>query len=102
MTDGLLKFLAIRAAIGIATGWAVLAAFLILDVASLRTLMAQTSSTVPALILLTVFFAITFGSCAMGLGVMSQGGRGGGGGKRARTPPRPIAGALPVRAPARR
>jgi tetrahydromethanopterin S-methyltransferase subunit E len=70
LDNPLFRFLAIRAGVGIATGWAVLAAFIVLDVASLRTLMAQTGSTLPAMVLLAVFFAITFGSCAMGLGVM--------------------------------
>lgn len=73
MDRRLLQFLGLRAAVGIGTGWAVLAAFIVLDVASLRTLMAMTGSTVPAMVLLSVFFAVTFGSCAMGLGIMFAG-----------------------------
>jgi hypothetical protein len=75
MEKNLLHFLAVRAAIGIGTGWAVLAAFIVLDVASLRTLMAMTGSTLPAMVLLAVFFAVTFGSCAMGLSIMAEDGR---------------------------
>lgn len=68
----LVRFLLQHLVLGVATGWVVLAAFLALDVANLRTLIKGSNDGGLALVLLGVFFALTFGSAAMGLAVISD------------------------------
>jgi len=71
----LLRFLAGHLLVGIAAGWMVLAAMLWLDVGGLATLL-WASPDWPVLLALLLFgFAITFGSLAMGTGVMELGRR---------------------------
>ena len=65
------KLLATHLAIGVGTGWGILTIFFILDVASLRTLTTANHLEYIVYPLLYIFFAITFGSAAMGIGVMS-------------------------------
>lgn len=69
----LLYFLAGHLVVGVVAGWTVLAGLLILDVARLRTLIFSSDQGAVALVLLAVFMAITFGSLAMGSGIMGLG-----------------------------
>ncbi len=62
----LLGFMASHLAVGIGVGWSALAALLWLDVAGLRRLIAADRSGWVAVAMLMIFFAITFGSAAMG------------------------------------
>jgi len=55
---------------GIAVGWSLLAVFLISDLGGVGTIILKSSNAVMAIGLLLLGFAITFGSCAMGIGVM--------------------------------
>jgi len=55
---------------GIAVGWTLLAVFLLSDLGGVGTLILNSSHAVMAIGLLLMGFAITFGSCAMGIGVM--------------------------------
>ncbi len=55
---------------GIAIGWGLLAIFLISNLGGVGTLILHSSNAVMAIGLLLMGFAITFGSCAMGIGVM--------------------------------
>lgn len=64
------KFLLTHLCKGIVVGWGVLAVFLISDLGGVGTLIFKSSNTVMAVGLLLMGFAITFGSCAMGIGVM--------------------------------
>ena len=64
------KFLLKHLCKGIAFGWVLLAVFLISDLGGVGSLIIHSSDAVLAVGLLSVGFAITFGSCAMGLGVM--------------------------------
>ncbi len=64
------KFLIKHLCKGIALGWGLLAVFLISDLGGVGTLIFKSSNAVMAVGLLGLGFAITFGSCAMGIGVM--------------------------------
>lgn len=68
----LFKFLLRHMAIGIFFGWVILSAFLILDVGGLRTLSKATHAQAIVYPLLYIFFAITFGSVGMGIGIMTM------------------------------
>lgn len=72
MKPGLLSFLLAHLLVGILAGWTVLALLLWFDVAGLWTLIAEADggSAWLVLALLAFGFAITFGSLAMGTGVM--------------------------------
>jgi hypothetical protein len=65
-----LRWLFWHMVIGVAVGWTALAAILARDVWHIRTLIGGTSAGVIALIMLAIFFAITFGSAGMGFAVM--------------------------------
>jgi hypothetical protein len=66
----LIRFLFGHMLVGIAVGWIILGAIFWLDVASLRTLIGQTGAGWIAVPVMAILFAITFGSLAMGTGVM--------------------------------
>ncbi|MBN8648924.1 MAG: hypothetical protein J0L55_13305 [Caulobacterales bacterium] len=66
----LLAFLAKHLLVGVVIGWSILGIFIIFDVASLRTLIANNHIEFLVYPLLLVFFAITFGSVGMGIGIM--------------------------------
>jgi len=70
MKPGLLSFLLGHLLVGIAVGWALLGLLLWLDVAGLWSLIAASDSAWLVVALLLFGFAITFGSLAMGTGVM--------------------------------
>lgn len=74
MRSPLLRFLLHHCLIGIAAGWLLLAGLLLSDAMGLATLIFTSASWIEAMVLLSVFFAITFGSLAMGTGVMLLGG----------------------------
>ncbi len=74
MRSPLLRFLLHHCLIGIASGWLLLAGLLLTDAMGLATLIFSSAFWVEAMVLLLVFFAITFGSLAMGTGVMLLGG----------------------------
>jgi hypothetical protein len=84
MRHKLLRFLAGHLAIGVTVGWSVLGALIALDVGSLGTLIARCDSPVIVVAATAMLFAITFGSLAMGAGVMTLGADGHGGGRRLR------------------
>ncbi len=91
MKPGLLSFLLGHLLVGILAGWSVLGLLLWFDTAGLRTLIAKSGEGWLVVGLLLFGFAITFGSLAMGTGVM---------GLRERQPKAPDTGHL-VKAPAR-
>ena len=96
MRSPLLRFLAAHLAVGVFVGWSVLGGLIALDVASLRTLLLRDQHAAVALAMAAIFFAITFGSLAMGAGVMGlRDDDRGGGGRRFRLPR-----LRPARAPA--
>ena len=66
----LLRFFAGHLVVGLIAGEGLLIGLLATDAGGLRTLIWRSSDKIVALILLAVFFAITFGSLAMGSGVM--------------------------------
>ncbi len=66
----LLRFFAGHLAVGLIAGEGLLLGLLVLDVGGLRSIIWASSDKVVALGLLIVFFAITFGSLAMGTGIM--------------------------------
>ena len=68
-----IRFLGLNCLIGIAASWVVLAMFLLVDLGGLATLIANSSEPVVPVVTLVVCFAITFGSAAMGVGIMSLG-----------------------------
>ena len=68
-----IRFLGLNCLIGIAASWVVLAMFLLVDLGGLGTLIANSSEPVVPVVTLVVCFAITFGSAAMGVGIMSLG-----------------------------
>jgi hypothetical protein len=86
MKNPLLRLLAGHLVIGVAVGWSVLAALLLLDVGSLGTLVRHSAEPVLAVAATAVLFAVTFGSLAMGAGVMSLRADEPGGGRRFRLP----------------
>ncbi len=80
----LLTYLLRHCLAGIIAGWLVLAGLIVTDVGRLGSLLSRSDYWVEALILMIVFFAITFGSLAMGSAVMLLHDRGPGKKKRAR------------------
>ena len=66
----LLRFFASHLVVGLIAGEGLLAGLLITNAGGLRTLIWHSSERIVALALLVIFFAITFGSLAMGSGVM--------------------------------
>jgi len=71
----LLRFLAGHLVVGLAAGWTLLALLLWTDVGGLATLLWESPDWPLLLAMLAFGFAITFGSLAMGTGVMSLGHR---------------------------
>ncbi|KAF0184888.1 MAG: hypothetical protein FD163_1585 [Hyphomonadaceae bacterium] len=65
------RFLAGHLLIGLFTGWPILAIFIVFDFGGLRSLATLNQLEYLVYPLLAVFFAITFGSTAMGIGIMS-------------------------------
>ena len=65
----LILFLARHCLLGIATGWALLAALVVLDVAHLGKLLLTSEDWLLTLALAAVGFAVTFGSLAMGTAI---------------------------------
>jgi hypothetical protein len=95
----LLGFMATHLAVGVAVGWAALAALLWLDVGGLTGLIAADHSGWVAVLMLMLFFALTFGSAAMGSAIIGLSHRD----REEDTPPRGLRLVLrPVRAAARR
>ncbi|GAB5469636.1 MAG: hypothetical protein Kilf2KO_26660 [Rhodospirillales bacterium] len=70
MRQPLLRFLFRNCLLGIAAGWLILAGLLASDVGRLGSLIFASPHWPEAMVLLIVFFAITFGSLAMGTAVM--------------------------------
>lgn len=70
MKPGLLSFLLGHLLVGVLAGWMVLGLLLWFDVAGLWSLIAESDSAGLVLALLAFGFAVTFGSLAMGTGVM--------------------------------
>ncbi len=68
----LLRFLLVHAAVGIGAGWVVLAGFIATNVFGLRALIFTSPDGGVALALLLLFFALTFGSAGMGIGIMAD------------------------------
>jgi hypothetical protein len=66
-------YLAKHLALGVAMGWLVLTAILIIDVGGLRSVALSTQTALIVFPVLYILFAITFGSAGMGIGVMSLG-----------------------------
>ncbi|MDQ7019934.1 MAG: hypothetical protein Q9M33_12325 [Robiginitomaculum sp.] len=66
----LIRFFAGHLVVGLIAGEGMLAGLLLLDVGGLRTMIWSSSDKMIALGLLIIFFALTFGSLAMGTGVM--------------------------------
>lgn len=79
-----LGFLARHLAFGAFTGWSILAIFVVFDFGGLRTVAHLNHLEYLVYPLLAVFFAITFGSAFMGIGIMSQRETKSGGGKNKR------------------
>ncbi len=65
----LLRFLAVNALIGIAVGWLLLAALILLDVARLGQLLWASEDRITTIILAAAGFGVTFGSLAMGTAI---------------------------------
>lgn len=69
----LVRFILGHVVVGTAAGWTLLAALLALDVAGLRSLIANSPDGALAVGMLALFFAITFGSAASGAAIISLG-----------------------------
>lgn len=67
----LLGLLALNLAAGVAVAALAVGGILVLDVHGLRSLMMRDASPLPALLMLSVGFVITFGSVLMGTAIMS-------------------------------
>lgn len=67
-----LRWLLQHMIIGVAIGWTALAAILLRDVGGVGTLVRESPVGPIALVMLAIFFAITFGSAGMGFAVMLQ------------------------------
>lgn len=80
----LVRFILGHVVVGTAAGWTLLAALLALDVAGLRSLIANSPDGALAGGMLALFFAITFGSAASGAAIISLGRDDRGGGRRFR------------------
>ena len=96
MLPPLLAYLGRHCLIGIAAGWSLLAGLIATDVGSLWSLLSRSGHWPEALALLVIFFAITFGSLAMGTAVMLLGSQDGDGEQRRRRRSRPALGARPA------
>ncbi len=68
----LLKFLAFHSLCGVALGCALVIAILLTDMFGITTLIGQADAWVEALLLLFVFFSVTFGSLVVGTAIMSH------------------------------
>lgn len=64
-------FLALHAAIGIAVGIAIAALLVLLNVAGINTMLHEAADPFVPMLLLFFGFAITFGSAAMGIAIMT-------------------------------
>lgn len=67
----LLRFLGLHLAMGVAVGVAFAAIVILSNVSGIKTLIADSSSPYLVLALLYIMNALTFGSIAMGIGVMT-------------------------------
>lgn len=67
----LLFFLAVHCGIGVAAGVAFAAAFVYLNIAGVKDLIAETGDPVTPMFMLYAFCALTFGSLSMGIAVMT-------------------------------
>ncbi len=65
----LVRFLARHCLIGVAVGWTLLAALLLLDVARLGSLWLASEHPLATLLLAMAGFAVTFGSLSMGTAI---------------------------------
>ncbi len=70
MRTPLLRYLGIHLALGVATGWTLLAALIATDTASLHDLVWSSRNGFVAIWMLAIVFGVTFGSAAIGVGVM--------------------------------
>ena len=68
----LLKFLAFHSLCGVALGCMLVVGILLTDMFGLTTLIGQADAWVEALLLLFVFFSVTFGSLVVGTAIMSH------------------------------
>ncbi len=103
----LIRFLLVHAAIGIVGGWFVLGGLLVTNTGGLADLVFHSSTPLIPLVMLMIGTAITFGSAAMGAGIMMLPYDGAGPGRKMRVlrlPRRlPLAGEpVPARRPVRR
>lgn len=73
MASPLLRFLGGHLLVGVIVGWGALGAFIWLDIGRLGSLVLDSPDWPLVLAMLLVVFAITFGSLAMGTGVMGLG-----------------------------
>lgn len=81
-SNTMFRFLAGHLLLGLVTGWSILAIFIGFDFGGLRSLTTLNHLEYLVYPLLAVFFAITFGSTAMGIGIMAmKGGQNSGKGK---------------------
>ncbi len=87
--------------ISIAAGWLLLTGLLVSDAMGLASLIFTTTHWLETMVLLVVFFAITFDSLAMGTGVMLLQGRDTDPPRRSSKPARPLS-LLPAAAKIRR
>ena len=69
---GLVRFLAVHAALGAVVGLIFAAGLLVTNVANLGTLFMTSDSPVTASVLFFASFALTFGSLKMGVAVMTE------------------------------
>ena len=67
----MLRFLGAHLIVGVATATLFLLSFVIFDLSNLRTLVQKNDLALVVYPLLFVFFSITFGSTAMGVGIMN-------------------------------
>ena len=92
-----IRFLGLNCLIGIVASWVVLAMFLLVDLGGLGTLIINSAEPVVPVVTLVVCFAITFGSAAMGVGIMSLGSEDDGPGRGLRERVRRLASSLAPR-----
>jgi len=98
----LLQFLLRHCLVGVVAGWGLLAALLASDFAGLWTLLKTSDVWIEATALLFLFFAITFGSLAMGTAVWLLDRKDGGPKQKSRESELPPMGLAPARVRARR
>jgi tetrahydromethanopterin S-methyltransferase subunit E len=91
----LVRFLLLHCAVGCVAGWLFLAALVLLDVGGVATRLFSSAAPAVPLVMLVLMFAVTFGSAAMGTGVMLL--------SRETRPPacRRVSAAMPALLPAR-